>query len=120
MIIDDVIDHFGGHAETMKALGINKQTLSNWKFRGIPKKKQFMIQEVTSGKVTVNNPGIENDLAIARLGVATLLKLVSNLRKDLGGRDTIRQGLAIKSILEIMGCLHQYFKCFVDVEQKNK
>lgn len=54
MNIKAVIDHFGGIANTARALGITYQAVQQWVKAGqIPKGRQWEIQGITKGQLSV-------------------------------------------------------------------
>lgn len=51
---EDVIDYFGGVADTARALNISYQAVKKWVDQGkIPVQRQYQIQVMTDGELTV-------------------------------------------------------------------
>ena len=51
----DVIRHFGGIAQTARAIGYTRQGVYKWG-RTVPERAQFLIQVVTGGKFKAKDP----------------------------------------------------------------
>jgi hypothetical protein len=52
-----IIEHFGGVEAARKALGLrSRQTLYNWKVKGIPTDAQINAEVVTKGALKANIP----------------------------------------------------------------
>lgn len=45
-----MLEHFGGTAETCKALDVSKGAISQWRQDGIPELRQFQIEALSKGK----------------------------------------------------------------------
>lgn len=56
MSYDDLVEEFGNANKAAKALGFARQTLSQWKTRGIPFESQFRIQLKTKGRLKASLP----------------------------------------------------------------
>ncbi len=56
MTIDQVLEHFGGVAETSRALDISYQAVSQWVEKGaVPEGRQWQIQAITGNQLTVSH-----------------------------------------------------------------
>lgn len=49
MTADQIIEHFGGIARAAESLGFHRQSLYDWRKRGVPPKTQAWIQLETGG-----------------------------------------------------------------------
>lgn len=47
--------HFGSTEKVRQALGVrSRQTISNWRRKGVPESVQYRVQVLTDGKLKVN------------------------------------------------------------------
>jgi transposase len=51
MTFTDLVVHFGTVSKAAKALGYTRQTIYDWRQRGVPEGKQLEIQKMTRGQV---------------------------------------------------------------------
>ena len=56
MTYDDLVEEFGNANRAAKALGFARQTVHQWKARGIPFESQFRIQLKTKGRLKASLP----------------------------------------------------------------
>lgn len=55
MTVQEVIEHFGGVAETARALSISYQAVQQWLDKGqVPEGRQWQIQVLTDGALSVS------------------------------------------------------------------
>jgi hypothetical protein len=53
---EDLVETYGNANRAAKALGFARQTISQWKSRGIPFEAQYRIQLKTKGKLKARLP----------------------------------------------------------------
>ena len=51
MTFDDLVVEFGTVAKAASALGFTRQTIYDWRSRGIPAERQLEVQKATKGKL---------------------------------------------------------------------
>lgn len=56
MTFNQIITHWGGVDAARKALGLSRQTLYNWRDKGIPLEAQVNVEVVTEGKLKADLP----------------------------------------------------------------
>lgn len=56
MTYDDLVSLYGNGNKAAKALGKSRQTVHQWKARGIPFEAQYRIQLATKGKLKARLP----------------------------------------------------------------
>lgn len=57
MTVTEVLEHFGGVAETSRALKITYQAVDQWvEKNAVPEGRQWQIQALTDGKLQVDEP----------------------------------------------------------------
>lgn len=55
MTVQEVLEHFGGVAETARALAITYQAVQQWVDKGsVPMGRQWQIQAITHGKLSAD------------------------------------------------------------------
>jgi DNA invertase Pin-like site-specific DNA recombinase len=58
MTPEQVVEHFGGKAETAAALNVTRQVVYLWlKKQKIPEPRAYQIQVITKGKLKVSHNG---------------------------------------------------------------
>ena len=56
MTYDDLVETYGSCTSAARALGLAKQTVHQWKEKGIPFEQQFRIQMKTKGRLKASLP----------------------------------------------------------------
>lgn len=56
MTFNQIITHWGGVEAARKALGLSRQTLYNWRDKGVPLAAQVNVEVLSAGKLRANLP----------------------------------------------------------------
>jgi hypothetical protein len=51
MTYAQLVKHYGGEAEAVRALGIPQSTINSWRKHGIPRWRQSHVEHATNGKL---------------------------------------------------------------------